>query len=125
MTPPQTSTPSSPRAAAWNRTLETDPSSPLQEAESGPCSVSDASAGSAPWGSGARTTPAEADLIASLYACGASHRHVARILNVSETTVSRWATGARTPCRYNAHRLWRLWRDVTAWDHIDTEQVAS
>lgn len=65
------------------------------------------------------------DLIADLVEAGATQGHIARILNVTPATVSLWRRGERTPCRYNAQRLWRLWRDLTAWDTTDTKQGAA
>lgn len=66
-----------------------------------------------------------ASLIADLTTCGATQSHVARILNVSEASVSRWANGTRNPSPYTLRRLSNLHRDLTAWDRTDTEQVAS
>ena len=66
-----------------------------------------------------------AELLRSIYDCGATSGHVARILNVSEATVSRWGSGERRPCEYNLQRLQRLKEDLLAWDMPTAQREAS
>lgn len=49
-----------------------------------------------------------ADMIRDITATGGTQRHIARALNVSEASVSRWANGTRRPCGYVLFRLARL-----------------
>lgn len=72
-----------------------------------------------------RSSPQAVDLIADIEAMGGTQGHIARILNVTPASVSLWRRGERTPSRYNVQRLWRLRRDLTAWDVTDTKQGAA
>lgn len=52
------------------------------------------------------------DMLHELHAAGATQRHIARILGVSVSAVSRWGSGERHPSGYSLFRLARLHRAI-------------
>lgn len=52
------------------------------------------------------------DMVRDLVEAGATYGHIARILGVSVSAVSRWANGTRQPSGYSLFRLARLHRRI-------------